>query len=149
MNMCVFYQDVRVHTIKFSTSLQGAGIHLSDRPDALSWIYNNSHGSPSASAGYEYIAGAYSSPPVTSVDSILWNRNLPSKISCFIWLTLRDKILTWVNLQKKGIHGPGICILCGTNEESVAHLFIFCSVWKTVAVHVCDLLNCCAITPAV
>lgn len=132
----------------FIKEIQGAGIRLTDRPDALLWSHNNSHGSLSARAAYDCIVGAHSSPPVTLVDSVLWNRNLPSKISCFIWLTLRDKILTWVNLQKKGIHGPGICVLCDSNEETVEHLFIFCSVWRTVAVHVCDLLNLCTISPA-
>ena len=91
----------------FIKEIQGASICLTDSPDALYWSHNNSHGSPSASAAYDCIVGAHSSPPVTLVDSVLWNRNLPSKISCFIWLTLRDKILTWVNLQKKVPTGLG------------------------------------------
>ena len=64
-----------------------------------------------------------------------------NKISCFIWLAVRLRILTWENLQKKGKQGPGICVLCKADEETVEHLFTKCSVWKLVAEQICDHLN--------
>ena len=67
--------------------------------------------------------------------------SLPNKISCFIWLDVRCKILTWENLQRKGKQGPSICIMCKEDNETVEHLFINCTVWKLVAEHVCLHFN--------
>ena len=89
-------------------------------------------------------------PPVANlVDSLLWTKAMPVKISCFIWLSLRNRILTWENLQKKGFHGPGICVLCYSKEETVENLFINCKIWRTVIDHVCDLLNLAVFSPSV
>lgn len=44
----------------------------------------------------------------------------------FLWLVRKDKNLTWMNLQKKGWHGPGRCCLCGEEEEDNIHLFYLC-----------------------
>ena len=43
-----------------------------------------------------------------------------------------NRILTWDNLQKRGWHGPGICILCRMNEDTIHHLFLECTVSKRV-----------------
>ena len=55
-----------------------------------------------------------------------------------MWLVLRNKILTWDNLQKRGRSSPGICALCFSNEETVIHIFLQCTVWKNVLDHICD-----------
>ena len=82
----------------FIKELQVVGIHLTDSPDTLLWSYNKCQGSLSAKAAYDSIVGSFSPPVVSFDDSFLWNRNIPSKISCFIWLTIRNRILTWENL---------------------------------------------------
>ena len=74
----------------------------------------------------------------TSFCALLWDKDLPKKISCFIWLALRNKILTWENLQKRGKVGPGMCALCCSDGETVDHLFTNYFVWKTVTDHICD-----------
>ena len=68
----------------------------------------------------------------------LWSVTLPRKIGCFLWLVLRNKVLTWDNLQKRGKYGPGICSMCFSNEETVIHLFSRCMVWKSVLDLICD-----------
>ena len=42
----------------------------------------------------------------------------------------RDKILTWDNLNKRGIHGPNRCAICTREGESINHLFFSCPVIK-------------------
>lgn len=59
--------------------------------------------------------------------NLIWRWNLPTKLRCFIWLCLKDKILTWPNLLKRGFTGPNICILCKKDEEDTTHLFVHCS----------------------
>lgn len=39
----------------------------------------------------------------------------------FLWLVVKDAILTWNYLQKRDWSSPGMCILCGTFEETVSH----------------------------
>ena len=55
--------------------------------------------------------------------------------------SIHNSILTWDNLQRRGFSGPGICSLCWSDEEIVDHLFSYCSVWKTMAVFICDFFN--------
>ena len=51
--------------------------------------------------------------------------------------------------SEKSVQGPGICVLYCSSEETVEHLFINCCVWRTVVVHVCDLLNLNVFSPSV
>lgn len=54
----------------------------------------------------------------------LWKRKLPLKIKCFLWLCFESTILS---CDKRGFVGPGRCVLCHMEEESVNHLFCQCS----------------------
>jgi hypothetical protein len=49
-----------------------------------------------------------------------------------MWLLLEQRILTWENLVKRGIHGPRRCILCGNCEDTVYHLFVECNFTKDI-----------------
>ena len=122
----------------YTEGLVNGGIHLSSLDDSLVWDFNKKEGTISAKYAYECIVNSYSPPVGTRTDSLLSNSALPRKIGCFIWLVIRNKILTWDNLQKRGRSGPGICALCYSDEETVSHLFSKCIVWKTVLGHICD-----------
>jgi hypothetical protein len=52
----------------------------------------------------------------------LWKTKLPYKIKVFLWLVVRNKILTKDNLKKRNWHGLSDCCFCGHNE-SIEHLF--------------------------
>ena len=80
----------------------GAGIWLIDQNDVLIWSYKKNSGSLSAKDVYDSIVNSCLHPVTNLVDPFLWSSRLSAKISCFIWLALRNKILTWENLQKKG-----------------------------------------------
>jgi len=53
----------------------------------------------------------------------------------FAWRVIINKVATRDNLERKGIDvGSRMCVLCGTNEETINHLFFSCDVtshvWK-------------------
>jgi hypothetical protein len=67
----------------------------------------------------------------------LWKSKLPQKIKVFIWLVVRNKILTKDNLKKRSWHGSSECCFCG-GLESIEHLFFKCSiarfVWRVIQI---------------
>ena len=114
----------------FTRNLDLNGIRLSTECDLLIWEYNKVNGMISADKVYECIVNSYKPDPGSRLFNSLWSSLLPCKIGCFVWLVLRNKILTWDNLQKRGKIGPGICSLCYSNEETVHHMFSRCPIWR-------------------
>lgn len=113
-------------------SLEIGGIRLNSQSDTLIWAYNKFDGSISAKMVYDNIIHSSSPRAGSRLLTHICTGSLPWKISCFIWLALMNKLLTWDNLQKRGWTGPGICALCSRDEDSVQHLFFHCTIWKNV-----------------
>ena len=67
----------------------------------------------------------------------IWRGDCSLKIKLFAWLMFENKLLMWSNLQSRRWVGPGRCILCKSHTESVAHVFInytfFRSVWQLIS----------------
>lgn len=76
------------------------------------------------------------------VNSILWKVKVPTKVKCFIQLTLKQKIITWDALQLRGFHGPSRCSFCLTALETAEHLFAVCSFLQNLQLFMCSGLNC-------
>jgi zinc-binding in reverse transcriptase len=68
----------------------------------------------------------------------IWNTKMPLKIQFFLWLVKRNKILTKVNLKKKGWLDSTQCVFCSA-EESSDHLSVTCPfinfIWQWIARH--------------
>ena len=62
----------------------------------------------------------------------LWAGKFPLKIKIFTWLSLKIIILTWDSLCKRGLIGPGYCILYKSDLDLVEHLFGSCTFFKGV-----------------
>lgn len=61
-----------------------------------------------------------------------WYIKAPLKIRVFLWLFLKNKILTKDNLYKRGWRkGDKICQFC-CREESIQHLFFECPLAKLI-----------------
>ena len=133
----------------YTEGLLSGGIHLSLLAESLVWDFNKKEGTISTKSAHDCIVHSFSHPVGSRIYSLLWNNALPNKIGCFIWLAIKNKILTWDNLQKRGRSGPGICALCCSDGETVDHLFSRCSVWRTVLVHICDQYQLPFIPPMV
>lgn len=102
--------------------LEFGRIRLSDNSDSLLWTHNI----VTVAMGYDCIVSSFCSEEQTSVLDTIWKFNIPLKIGCFIWLLGRGLILTWDQLQHRGLQGPSRCVLCCLGEEIVQHLFLDC-----------------------
>ena len=98
--------DWKVLWEEFTSNLEGARIRINSCSDRLVWDYNHVDGSITANLIYDSIVYASSPPIGCPLLALVWSGIMPLKISCFIWLTLENKILTWNNLQKRGWIGP-------------------------------------------
>eukprot|EP00253_Pinus_taeda_P009631 PITA_09631 len=56
----------------------------------------------------------------------IWEANWWPKVTIFIWLATKNKILTWDRIQKKGFNGPSRCSLCNNDTETRDHLLVRC-----------------------
>lgn len=72
---------------------------------------------------------------------IIWKWNLLSKLKTFLWLVMRNKILSWDNLQKRDFQGPNICVLCIGEGKSIDNLFLRCRAAKTLWPNVVAVLG--------
>lgn len=57
---------------------------------------------------------------------VIWNSRCPLNVRIFLWVVVKDVILTWNNLQKRRLSSPSVCILGGISEI-VSHIMTQCS----------------------
>lgn len=62
----------------------------------------------------------------------VWQAELWPKISTFLWLLSKKRILTWDNLIKRGFIGPSRCPNCNKNCETIYHLLEECTLAKQI-----------------
>ena len=78
----------------FTRGLELSGIQINTHSDALIWAYNKCDGSISASLVYDSIVKSFSPSSGSRLLALIWSGTLPRKISCFVWLVLKEKIRT-------------------------------------------------------
>ena len=54
-------------------------------------------------------------------DSLVWNRMTTPKHRFFMWLTMRNKMLTTARLFTIGVSRDPMCLICGLAEETQDH----------------------------
>lgn len=63
--------------------------------------------------------------------SQIWNKAIPSKVSCFMWLALHGKIPVFEVLRNKHVIS---CIWCQRQPEMIHHLLLHCGwthrIWR-------------------
>lgn len=63
----------------------------------------------------------------------VWHvRNMPPKISFFVWTVIRGRVLTVDNLKKRGMILVNRCQLCESAEETLKHLFLECEITERI-----------------
>jgi hypothetical protein len=68
----------------------------------------------------------------------IWNKSIPSKVSCLVCRLFQNKIATKDNLFRRGDISQGsllCCSGCGT-EESIFHLFFECPFFAGIWYHI-------------
>jgi hypothetical protein len=74
----------------------------------------------------------------------LWKSPTPSKVCGFVWQLLHDRIPTRCNLAKRGIIAVGeasLCALCSEENETAAHLFMYCEIAQMMWMEIFDWLK--------
>ncbi|KAJ4792662.1 RNA-directed DNA polymerase (reverse transcriptase)-related family protein [Rhynchospora pubera] len=72
----------------------------------------------------------------------LWKLKAPPKVTLFLWLLLRDKLLTQHNLAKRGWPTIQACKLCQLQEiETADHLFVSCPFAKEILTRMTAYFN--------
>lgn len=62
----------------------------------------------------------------------LWKIQAPLKVKIFLWLVLKNKVLTVDNLKKRRWSGDDKCVFCLEEAEIVDHLFVGCVNTSTI-----------------
>ena len=62
----------------------------------------------------------------------VWKSRTPLKIQIFVWLLLRQRLLTRSFRQRMAPKSARDCVLCGTNLENCEHLFVLCPISQVV-----------------
>lgn len=93
-------------------------LSLAQAPNSLTWRLAPS-GTFSVGSAYR----ALFSGPVLRWASPLWKAPLPLKIKIFVWLLLRDRLPSGVEVAKRFGPGDGQCLLC---VVAGLHIFFSC-----------------------
>ena len=119
-------EEWKYHWETYIRGLEYNRIRLKDLRDSLLWSHSNYVGPLSAARGYDSIFLIDNLEEHNSVLDSLWALKILTKLVCFSWLLLNERILTWDHLQTCGYFGPSRCILCERNSEDIRHIFLFC-----------------------
>ena len=107
-----------------------------DTQDKPIWTRNAADGDYTAKKGYEIAITEQFDGEKSWWWQGLWKTECPLKTILTFWLAINNRLLTWENLRKRGIQGPGFCILCKQDDELTSRLFGTCSyagkVWTDV-----------------
>jgi hypothetical protein len=125
----------------FTKGLSTAGVYLGEENDTLLWAGGDASGKITVKNIYLALVSTLNYQPAPKWIQKIWSWDIQLKIKLFTWLTISRKILTWDGLQKRGWEGPGICIFCKRNSESLEHLFINYSFTKQLWAMLKYLLN--------
>ena len=100
-------------------------VQLNDNSDRVRWRIGSS-GKFSVKDLYFHLRSGGVFPHI-----FMWKLKVPLKVKVFMWLMIKDRILTRNNLTKRGWTGNTQCHFCAT-EETVDHLIFQCSLAKMI-----------------
>ena len=77
----------------------------------------------SAANAFQALLPVHNSSFTPTIWHSVWHSCLP-KVNFYVWLLLKNKILTGDNLQKRGFNGPFRCYFCQVPTEMADHLLV-------------------------
>eukprot|EP00253_Pinus_taeda_P014645 PITA_14645 len=99
-------------------------IRVCQGKDILCWG-NSMKGTFTTKEAY-YLMGSQNREDGNVEWKTIWEGNWWPKVTIFIWLATKNKILTWDRIHKKGFNGPSRCYLCNNDTETRDHLLVRC-----------------------
>ena len=93
----------------FQEELSKRYIKVQECPDVLRWGYMT-RGSFNIKEAYQIRITHQA--VVDDIWKKIWAANLWPKVALFVWLVVRERILTCDNLRKRGVQVPSQCYFC-------------------------------------
>jgi ribonuclease HI len=125
-------RDLAIEWDEYTRRLTESDICLQDRSDTFLWTGGDRSGNLTTKNVYRALANKCWTITSDRWRQKIWRGDCSLKIKLFAWLLFENKLLMWSNLQSRGWVGPGRCTLCKSHSESVAHVFINCTFFKSV-----------------
>ncbi|MBA0597810.1 hypothetical protein Gorai_007599 [Gossypium raimondii] len=70
--------------------------------------------------------------PLDNKWKLIWTLDAPQRVLQFLWLVLKEQLLTKMECCKRGVSTNPSCVICGEVEESCIHILRdYCIAWKT------------------
>jgi hypothetical protein len=107
------------------------------RPNAEDWWAweSEKHGEYSVKTAYRKLADAQQQGEPTTLGGSgdaswnrIWKLNVPPKVKVFWWRVLHEFLPAKLVLYQRHIEQTTFCDLCGTEQESIQHILIHCTV---------------------
>jgi len=118
----------------FTKELKTRKLREAAGPDILRWGYTTK-GQYTIKEGY-YIQSQQINQIAQPLWKNIWAQKHWPKVQYFLWLLSHRRILTWENLQKRGMIGPSYCVFCQTDNETTEHLLNNCPlvqpIWRNL-----------------
>eukprot|EP00253_Pinus_taeda_P010417 PITA_10417 len=124
----------------FIQELHRSHVRLKEGNDKLIWALGKT-GEYHPKEGYTFLMNQKGWDIPEWWSKSLWKLTSPAKARLFLWCMLKGKIPTWDRLQTRYLIGPGRCPLCKSEEESIRHLFSYCTVSLKIRDELTGLLN--------
>jgi len=112
-----------------------------------SWLLDPTHGY-SVRDAYRFITNFGDQVDRSIVDDV-WHRNIPAKVSLFLWRLLRDRLPVRANLLMRNILSAedSFCAVGCEVLETSRHLFLECDTSTNLWYHVWNSLGLYAVSP--
>ena len=121
----------------FFKGMVGSDFVINNSKYILLWSWDKKRGNVNANLAYKFRMVELREVEPYFWYNELWNWQLPLKVKLFVWLMLKQRILTWENLNKRGFSGTSRCVLCGISEETMFHVFVergfIKYIWQTIS----------------
>jgi zinc-binding in reverse transcriptase len=79
-------------------------------------------------------------PQINSNLVNIWKLKVPPRMQIFVWLMLKNFILTADNLKKRGWQLSSFCYMCARAEETVQHLLSKCVTIQKLRSYIHDVV---------
>lgn len=114
------------------------------------WDWNLDHGKGYTVNGVYHMLSNVEQANRNDISILLWTyKNVPLKVSMFVWRLLRNRIPMKDNLTRRGIKSSNsnLCLSdCGL-EEHADHLFLGCAFYGSIWSLVRQWLGICSASP--
>eukprot|EP00253_Pinus_taeda_P004952 PITA_04952 len=126
--------------LSFREALTESHIRITEGSDELIWSPSDA-GFYTRKEGYSLLISHRKPDNLLDWWQSIWKLSTTPRSKLFFWCVLRNKVPTGENLQRRAQQGPTWCVFCRAESESTDHLFLLCSIGKTLWTNIKNSLS--------